>query len=93
MSENYYCKACWQNVWLESIRGHLCGLKVNDNQFVTYISSSSQSLSFTAAFPSFFLVPLSHSISDLHLLPLQKKAQFCHADFCGEYSYRRKKEG
>lgn len=75
-SENYYCRACWQDVWLVSIRGYICGLKVNDNQFVTYISSSSQSLSSTASFPSIFLVHSSHSIfsSHLHLLPLQKKS-------------------
>lgn len=42
-SENYYCRACWQDVWLVSTRGHVCGLKVNYNQFVTYISSSSAS--------------------------------------------------
>lgn len=74
-SENYYCRACWQDVWLTSIRGHVCGLKVNDNQFVTYISCSSESLSSTASFPSFFMVHSSHSIfsSNLHLLPLRSK--------------------
>lgn len=62
--------------WMTSIRGHICGLKVKDNQFVTYISSSSQSLSSIASFPFFFLLPSSHSTfsSHLHLLPLQKKA-------------------
>lgn len=76
--ENSYCRACWQNAWLVSVRGHVCGLKINDNQFVTSVSSSSQSLSSTASFSSFFLVPSLHTIfsSHLHLLPLQKKSSF-----------------
>lgn len=72
----WHCyRACWGDIWPVGIRGHICELKVNDNQFVTYNSSSSHHFSSTASSPYFFLVPSSHRTfsSHLHFLVLKKK--------------------